>query len=62
MPGCWNTLTLPPYEDYYIVTCKGAKKAMSLYYSNNKWLDDQNQEYEVVAWMPFPEAYETTYR
>lgn len=57
MPGTWNTLTLPPYEDYYIVTCKGGTKAMSLYYSDNKWTDDYGQEFEVVAWMPFPPAY-----
>ena len=59
MPNSWITLTPPPYEDYYIVTCKGASKAMSLYYSNEKWTDDNNQEYEVTAWMPFPKAYGT---
>lgn len=59
MPEVWNTLTLPPYDDYYIVTVKGAQKAMSLYYSDNKWTDDNNQEYEVAAWMPFPQAYGT---
>lgn len=60
----WNTLTLPPYDDYYIVTCKGGRLAMSLYYdaSNKKWTNETGQEFEVVAWMPFPAAYGTQNR
>lgn len=53
----WITLTRPPFDDYYIVTVKGARRTMCLYYSDGKWTDDNNQEYEVVAWMPMPEAY-----
>ncbi len=61
MPGVWNTLTLPPYDDYYIVTVKGAQKAMSLYYSteDHTWSDEHFTTYEVAAWMPFPKAYGT---
>ena len=57
----WNTLTLPPFDDYYIVTVKGASKAMSLYYSteDKTWSDDHLTTFEVAAWMPFPKAYGT---
>ena len=54
----WNTLTLPPYEDYYIVTCKGGVKTTMLYYSEGEWTDDYENRYDVIAWMPMPEAYD----
>lgn len=53
----WYTLTAPPYEGEYIVTCKGAKRATALQYENGKWTDINGTEYEVIAWQFLPNAY-----
>ncbi len=53
----WNTST-PPYDDDYIVTCRGAQRAMSLTYENGKWTNQEGTEFEVIAWMNFPKAYD----
>lgn len=56
----WITCIPPPWDDDYIVTCKGARKAMCLTYENGKWINFEGTEFEVVAWMPFPKAYGTS--
>lgn len=54
----WITGRLPPYDDEYIVTCKGATRAMELTYENEKWINSEGKEFEVIAWMPLPKAYD----
>lgn len=48
---------LPPCDDEYIVTCRGAKKSMSLSYEDGEWTNGEHK-FDVVAWMPFPEVCE----
>jgi hypothetical protein len=55
--GTWITWSAPPYDGEYIVTCKGAKRAMNLTYEDGKWINSDGTEFEVSAWMPFPPAY-----
>lgn len=53
----WITNKDPTYEDNYLVTVKGAVRASNLYFSDGKWTDDRNNEYEVIAWYPYPLAF-----
>ena len=41
----------------FIVMIKGANRPTTLYLSwDNYWFDDNNDFYEVVAWMPLPDT------
>lgn len=42
----------------FIVMIKGANKPTSLYYKEGVWFDDNNNDYDVIAWQPLPERYE----
>lgn len=41
----------------FIVMIKGANRPTSLYYKEGVWFDDDNNDYDVLAWMPLPEQY-----
>lgn len=45
------------YAAEFIVMIKGANKPTSLYYKEGVWFDDNNNDYDVIAWMPLPEPY-----
>ena len=59
--GIWvpTNIGLPAEDDDYIVTCKGASRAMSLTYEEGKWTNG-SEEFEVIAWMAFPDVYSLT--
>ena len=46
------------YAAEFIVMIKGANKPTSLYYKEGVWFDDDNNDYDVIAWQPLPEPYE----
>ena len=46
------------YAAEFIVMIKGANKPTSLYYKEEVWFDDDNNDYDVIAWQPLPEPYE----
>ena len=50
----------PPYEGEFIVTCRDAIRATVLTYENNKWVNEDNEQFDVVAWMFLPGAYRTS--
>ena len=39
----------------FIVMIKGANRPTSLYYKEGVWFDDDNNDYDVIAWQPLPE-------
>lgn len=39
----------------FIVMIKGANRPTSLYYKEGVWFDDNNNDYDVIAWQPLPE-------
>ena len=41
----------------FIVMIKGANRPTSLYYKEGVWFDDDNNDYDVIAWQPLPEPY-----
>lgn len=43
------------YAAEFIVMIKGANKPTSLYYKEGVWFDDNNNDYDVIAWQPLPE-------
>lgn len=43
------------YAAEFIVMIKGANRPTSLYYKEGVWFDDDNNDYDVLAWMPLPE-------
>ena len=45
------------YAAEFIVMIKGANKPTSLYYKEGVWFDDNNNDYDVIAWQPLPEPY-----
>lgn len=45
------------YAAEFIVMIKGANKPTSLYYKEGVWFDDDNNDYDVIAWQPLPEPY-----
>lgn len=45
------------YAAEFIVMIKGANKPTSLYYKEGIWFDDDNNDYDVIAWRPLPEPY-----
>lgn len=49
----------PPYDGEFIVTCKDAIRATVLTYEDGKWLNDNKDEFDVIAWMFLPGAYRT---
>lgn len=54
----WNTVIVPPVDGEYLVTCSGAIRCMILSYENGKWIDDYGTQYDVIAWLPLPPAYD----
>lgn len=46
------------YAAEFIVMIKGANRPTSLYYKEGVWFDDNNNDYDVIAWQPLPERYE----
>lgn len=43
------------YAAEFIVMIKGANRPTSLYYKEGVWFDDDNNDYDVIAWRPLPE-------
>ena len=41
----------------FIVMIKGANRPTSLYYKEGVWFDDDNNDYDVIAWQPLPEPF-----
>ena len=54
----WNSYTVPPIEGEYIVTVKDAHRPMILTYEGNGLWTDGFTDYEVIAWLPLPPAYD----
>ena len=53
----WNTRIVPPEEGEYLVTCKDAKRPIILTYEDKIWTDGYH-DFEVIAWLPLPPAYD----
>ena len=54
----WNTFIVPPIEGEYLVTCKNEKRPTIVSYEGKGVWTDGYIDYEVIAWLPLPPAYD----